>query len=167
MNQINFLKRTLSIFLLTSLFIGGNVKAQTQPEAMTCVENFLKEYATIQSYSSIIKQHEYKDGELRNEHTLQVEHTKPEYIHVKYLDKGSTGIKNNDMEATYSGGETMGVKFGYSSGLGFFVNGPAKLVIGNSMSVTNPQVLADEYFTMNRMPLTYLAHIIQTSLPSL
>ncbi len=155
-------------FICTILLVCQEGLCQSQPAAITCIENFLTAFGRITSYSGTLNKVEYTfSGQERRRDLLEIYQETPLYTRVTYLTQGSTGIKNNGMIAEYDGSNLLKVKLGKSSGLGFLVNIPASLVVGNTLPIDGTHAMEDEYFTLNRAGLIPLAAILRTQLPSL
>ena len=118
-------------------------------------------------YKAQLLKREYSDQSRFSENKLEIEQHRDGKTLLKYIDKGSTGIRNNGMTIKYSGGKWFQVDLGEASGLGVLVRAAASIALKGDIYIGSPQVLRDELFTVNQAGLFPLARILRRQLPSL
>lgn len=134
--------------------------AQSNPEAIKCVEKFLNKMNSIKGYSLVVEKKELYDEEWLEEKVgLRAEG--PKHIEYTFLAKGSTGIKNNGMKLTYDGTDTLQILWGEATGFGVLASEAAKAVTGNTLPMTGDTALKGELFTLNRAGLYHIAECLQ------
>lgn len=136
--------------------------AQSNP-AHECLKRFVGAYDASSGYSAKIKKTEYEFGDPLTENIEVTEKDKSE-VTVKFLDQGSSGIRNNGMAVTYAGGDNVQIKLGHSRGFGFILNGLADALTAKSKSLIDPTVLQTEIFTINRAGFGYFARTLKDKL---
>lgn len=138
--------------------------ASAQPNpAFECLKQFVDTYDASSGYSAKIKKTEYEFGDPLTENIEVTEKNKTE-VAVKFLDTGSSGIRNNGMSVTYKGGDNVQIALGHSHGLGFILNGLADALTSKTKSLTDPIVLQTEIFTINRAGFGYFARTLKNKL---
>lgn len=151
----------LSVFFLTqtSLIFADS----TTHEAMTqCFEGFIDNYAQLNSYKGTLHKKEWKThGELVHDEKIEVSFYKPHKLQLRYLNEGSSGIRNNGMTVEYNGGKTVKITLGKPKFFGALTNGVASLVIGDELPLYDSKVLDDEIFTINHGGFGYLVDAIK------
>jgi hypothetical protein len=161
-------KKWQLICYLLQIFTLPSLHAASDPQAIRCAQDFLNRYSKIKNYDSVLEKKEWDlEGELLHDEKIQLTFEKPKKITLKYLNEGNTGIRNNGMTLRYVSGETVSIQLGETRGLGFLVNGPASLAIGDSLSIFDSRVLENEIFIINRSGFDLLAHTLKAYLPSL
>jgi len=142
------------------------VQAQTQPEAIKCVEKFLAKMAAIKGYSAVLDKKElYEEEWLEEKVGLKAEGVKS--VEYTFLAKGTTGIKNNGMQLTYDGSDTLKIKWGEATGFGVLASQAAQAVTGDTLPLTGETTLKGELFTLNRAGLYHIAECMKSHLPQL
>lgn len=138
-----------------------SVVSMGSSEAARCLEKFLVRHEALNSYSSRMKKVEtLRTGE-KSIQDIEIVARGEKYIQLKYMSRGSTGIRNNGMVVTFDGSDRLRVKLGSARNLGFFVNLPAKMFTGDTIAITDPAVVDDEIFTVNRAGFGYLARLLR------
>ncbi len=149
----------LLIFSLTLNLALANSSPQTiesDPAVLQCMTNFVKQYKTINGFkTTLIKKDWNISGKLVHDEKVELtfekaSNGKPAKTHFVYINKGSSGIRNNGMTVDYEGGNEVKIKFGKPDAVGFLFNGVASLVTGEKKKLTDPELLEDEIMTFNR-----------------
>jgi hypothetical protein len=155
------------MFLLYLLIAAAH--ATVTPQAKACLEKFFAAYDPLDGYTALIKKTERapRSGRILNEQRIRLTHRKPVYVKVEFLDKGSTGIKNNGMISEFEGGRKQKVTLGKPTFAGALMNRAAKAVIGDALDLFSPYSTDKEYLTLNRTSLTNLAHMLKTHLKAM
>lgn len=137
--------------------------AQTNSSAFDCLRQFIDTYNASSGYSTKIKKTEYEFGDPYTENIEVTEKNKHD-VTVKFLDRGSSGIRNNGMTVAYKDGDKVSIELGHSHGLGFVLNGLADAFTSKTKDLTDPTVLQTEVFTVNRAGFGYFARILKGNL---
>lgn len=163
-----FLKTlAVGVFIGISNLGGHLVLAASDAKAIACAEGFVSKYNSLKGYQTVMTKREYSKGKIINDEMIGLTEIKPSKIIFEYLNRGSTGIKNNGMTVSYSGTEKLSLELGKTHGLGFLANGAASIVLGKSIDLTGKRTLDGEIFTINRAGFGYLAKALQYHLPDL
>ncbi len=149
----------LAVFHLTA-------SAQSQPEAIQCVEKFIAKMAAIKGYSATLSKHEFYDGEWLVE-PIELWAEGPKLIKYTFIQDGSTGIKNNRMQLTYNGTDTLEIKWGEPTFLGALANKAARAVTGDTLALTDEATLKGEFFTLNRAGFYHIMSCLKYQLKTL
>ena len=158
-----------SFFPGTLLFANSETIAQSTPSQgalnaalFQCFEGFVETYAELSSYQGILQKKEWRtNGSLVHDEKLEISFQKPHHLKLKYLNEGSSGIRNNGMTVEYRGGKTVKINLGKPKFFGALSNGVASLVVGDELSLFDPKVLDDEIFTINHGGFGYLVGAIK------
>ena len=139
--------------------------AQSSPEAMKCLEGFLKTFDKIQSYRVEVLKHESVDPKNPLDDHVEITQDRTGATRISYLNKNSTGIKANGMEIDYDGrSDKMKVTFGQSYGFGSIVNGLAGIIVGKQIALNSKDALDKEIFTINRAGFLFLYETMKKNL---
>jgi hypothetical protein len=157
------------MIFLSLLIAAGAAHAAVTPQAKKCAEKFFAAYDPLEGYTALIKKTERapRGGRVLNEQRIRLTHRKPVYVKVEFLDKGSTGIKNNGMISEYDGGRKQKVTLGKPTFAGALMNRAAKAVIGDALDLFSPYSTDKEYLTLNRTSLTNLAHMLKAHMKAM
>ena len=156
----------LQNFLLSSLpSFASQTPApplSTQDSLFQCFEGFIHTYQGLSSYQGILQKKEWKtNGDLVHHEKIEVSFKKPSSLQLKYLNEGSSGIRNNGMTVEYNGGKTVKINLGKPKFFGALSNGVASLIVGGDLSLFDPKVLDDEIFTVNHGGFGYLVEAMK------
>lgn len=154
--------------LIVSLSYSSVAHAGADPVSAQCIEQYVAATKALTHYSTVIAKKEWDlKGGLVHDEKLQATISRPKnYVQLKYLNSGDTGIRNNGMKVEYNGSETLKIKLGSTNFLGFFAHTAASAVIGDSMNMFDSKALEDEIFTINRTGFDFLAMILDKGLHS-
>lgn len=162
----------LSILFGTSSLSGaettdsGAANESGNAIAKRCLAQFAKRASELRSYSARMEKTEFVRSSSGSTQNLEIVSASDRDVRLTYLDKGQTGIKNNGMTVTYNGSDLLEIKLGKARGLGVLLNGPAKLIAGNSIFLFDPSVVDEEVFTVNRAGFRYLAKVLAKKMDS-
>ena len=138
--------------------------AASSPEALQCITDFTKKFDEMSGgYRATMLKTEYINSAKGVTHKIEIRDSKKEII-LKFLDEAYSGIKNNGMTIRYDSTALLKIKFGHSAGLGFLMNGAARLFAAKEIALTDSQALKGEVFTVNRAGLSYLAATLKKNL---
>lgn len=114
----------------------------SDPAALKCAENFLTQFEKVNQLEADLSKREWtSEGKVLHDEKLTFFYQSPNTHSVRYNEEGSSGIKNNGMTVTYSGGNQALVKFGKPNVWGFLMNSVASLVVGEKMDVFGSRML--------------------------
>ncbi len=153
------------ILFLFSWFFALEASAQSQPEALSCVEKFIEKMASTKGYSLRMQKRELSSGKWLEE-PIEI-WSEGQQIKYKFVADGSTGIKNNGMTLIYNGTETLNIIWGEPTFLGAIANKAAKAVTGDTLQLLDSKTLKGEIFTLNRAGYRHLAACLKYHLPAL
>ena len=152
------------IFIVSLVFhaIPSFADRTTHEAIIQCFEGFADTYSELQSYRGILHKKEWKkNGDLVHDEKIQVSFQKPHQLQLKYLNEGSSGIRNNGMTVDFNGGNTVKISLGKPKFFGALTHGVASLVLGDELPLYDPKVLDDEIFTINHGGFGYLVGAIK------
>lgn len=137
-----------------------NAQAQRNPEAH-CLSRFLARVSTLTAYQAHISRKEYRLGRLQVANEIDIIQSRvPRTTELKFVDEGSTGIKNNGMRSLWRGGDTLEIILGKPTGLGFVAHAAASALLSGPISLRSPKLLDGEHFTINHAGLFAAAEIL-------
>lgn len=166
----NFRRSLVLCYLLQNLLLSDLPSFASQPPAslttqdslFQCFEGFINTYQSLSSYQGILQKKEWKiNGDLVHDEKIEVSFKKPSSLKLKYLNEGSSGIRNNGMTVEYEGGKTVKIHLGKPKLFGALSHGVASLIVGGDLSLFDPKVLDDEIFTVNHGGFGYLVEAMK------
>jgi len=146
--------------------IQAHAASLSEPQAIQCLENFISRYQPLSGYKTTVTKKEWNEkGEVSRNEKMEITNKKNNQIRIKYIDEGSTGIRNNGMTVTYSGGQEAEITLGEANFFGSFARNAAALIIGDKMNILHPKMIEDEILTLNRAGFDFLSQLIKRHLP--
>ncbi len=106
---------------------------------------------------------EYVTSDVGVTQNIELSEDRGPHIILKYLDRGTTGVKSNGMTVTFDGSDQLKIKYGRRRGFGFLV--PVEWIGGDHLAIDDAKVVDDEIFTVNRAGFGFLIQSMAEHLP--
>lgn len=120
-----------------------------------CLVNFEKFITTSKGYKLTLNKIEnFKELKVENKNILAIERYFGKSLKMTFLDVGVSGIKNNGMVLTYTGGDSLKAKLGKTGGISFFSGLVSK--ISDEHKLYGSFAMKNELFTLNRAGLDFI-----------
>lgn len=150
----------LAALVLTAAAGPRQAAAWVDGPSQACVQRFLKAYSGLTSYETRMHKREWDGkGSLTHDELIALTFTKPANVRFEYLNRGSTGIRNNGMVIRLAGDRSskVDIQLGKPDAWGFLAKAAASLVVPSQTSLYDPLVVNSEIFTLNRAGFGFLA----------
>jgi len=149
----------MKTLILTLLFSINLFAANPTPKE--CILKMGEAFNSLAQYSTVLNREIWVDGVYKKNRKVQIEYMRGNSTLITYLDKGSTGIKNNGMTVFWKhGSKEFELTIGESSGLGAIVGGIASAAANGMYSITGKDALKGEFITINRGGIGFLSEAL-------
>jgi hypothetical protein len=154
------------MWLLATLISSLATASAVDSSAIRCLEKFVSQYESSSGYTTKMKKTEFEFGSALTEN-IEITERKGQSTQLKFIDAGKSGIRNNGMTVSHSGGKQVRIEFGHSKGMGIFLNALAETFTIKSRDLYNSDVTEKQIFTVDRSGFGYLAKVLRKNLEGL